>query len=147
MKMDLVQFGKRLAAARRAAGLTQPALAQKVKRAGMEASFQYIGHLENATPHDSSGKPRRPPFELVKFLANELKQSEREWLDLAGYSLSGEDATSLAPRPVDAGVVFQGSFYKNLTDEQLEKVNRMANRERERRLNSPRRKKKPPKGD
>lgn len=86
--MDLVRFGQKLKAARERARLTQKALAGKATATGIKTSDKYIGLLENATLHESTGEPRRPSIELVRFVARELKQSETEFLDLAGYGIT-----------------------------------------------------------
>lgn len=116
--MDLVLFGKKLRAARKARGLTQHALAELASAAGIDTSNQYIGLLENATPHESSGEPRQPSLELVKFLARELGQSGVEFLYLTGHAGSALHAILLVgPEQL-----------QHFTDAQREKLGRVLER-------------------
>jgi transcriptional regulator with XRE-family HTH domain len=84
-------FGEWLLTARKQAGLTQEQLAQK---AGI--SKPYVGTLENARPHTTTGATPQPDREKVVALAKALNKSEDDALLAAGYAPT-EKQTILPP--------------------------------------------------
>lgn len=120
MDKDLKKFGDELREARKELGLTQQGLADKVKAAGLKCGNKYISVLEKATKHEDKGEPRQPDADLVKFLAHELNRSVYRWLELTGNL-------------TDNGIVFEDEFYQDLSTQQLEQINRILQRERNRR--------------
>lgn len=73
-------FADWLKSARKKAGLTMEALADKVS-----VSKQYISVLERGEPHALTDKPVTPKRELVQSLAKALGGDENEALISAGY--------------------------------------------------------------
>ena len=73
-----MNFGKRIRNLRKAQGLTQQELADRLQGAGVQASFTYISKIENNRV-DST-----PSEEFIRGLAAVLQEDAEELLDLAG---------------------------------------------------------------
>lgn len=72
-----MDFGNRIRTLRKAQGLTQQELAEKLQAIDVQASFSYISKIEN-------NRVNSPSEEFVRGLARVFEVDEEEMLDLAG---------------------------------------------------------------